>query len=192
MRIPMSELQAALAGCLSECLDTAVEEVSGPVKTDGAHPARLGALRDGFPDRGGACRGAAVCAAEGGTKRGLGGRRGDQGVAAGVVDELGADVADAPEYREPRTRCGAGHVLAHPAVAPRPGSPSIVLREHPDQPLLTYVVRLLGLAGLARLSGLAAQLLAAVQDPLPLVRLGLSEGADLGGHLTHHLLVRSA
>src|ERR1700694_2078557 len=162
MRIPMSELQAALAGGLGERFDAAVEEVTGAIEHHGVHPGLPGALRDGFPDRRGAGGGAAVCAAEGGAELGLGCRRGDQGAAGGVVDELGADVAEAPEHREAWTRRGAGHVLAHAAVAARAGSASIVLREHPDQPLLTYVLWLLGLAGLARLPGLAAKLLTAV------------------------------
>src|ERR1700681_4502316 len=51
---------------------------------------------------------------------------------------------------------------------------------------------LLCLAGLPGLAGLAAELLAPVQDPLPLIRLGLPEGTNLGSHLADHLLVRPA
>ena len=104
------------------------------------------------------------------------GRSGEEGpVREFIVDELRADVAEAAEHRETRARGRAGHVLADTAVTPCAGSASIVLREHADQPSTYYLVSLLGLAGLARLARLASQLLAAIQDALALVRLGLAE-----------------
>src|SRR6202035_2838720 len=58
MRIPMSELQPALAGCLGERLDAAVEEVPGSIEHDRVHARGLGALRDRLADRGRAGGGA--------------------------------------------------------------------------------------------------------------------------------------
>src|SRR5438046_7299083 len=48
----------------------------------------------------------------------------------------------------------------------------------------------MGLLGrLGGLAGLTPDLLTHVADPLPLVRLGWSDGAQLRGHLSHELLV---
>src|ERR1700693_3839301 len=104
MRIPMSELQPALAGCLGERLDAAMEEIPGAIEHDRVHAGGLGSLRDRLADRRGAGGGACACAAEGSTERGLGRRRGNQRPPGGVVDELRADVTKAAEYSKARTR----------------------------------------------------------------------------------------
>src|ERR1700722_1156679 len=81
MRIPMSELQAALAGSLRERLDTAVEEVARAVEHDGVDAGCLRTLGDGLADRSSTRGGAGVGVAEDGTQRRLGRRRSDDRVA---------------------------------------------------------------------------------------------------------------
>src|SRR5450755_4481345 len=137
MRIPMSELQAAFAGRLRKRFDTAMEEITGTVEDHGVDARRLGALGDGLADRRGAVGRARVAVAERGTQCRLSRRRGRERPATGVVDELRADMAEAAEHRQARTRRGSGDVLAHAAVATRSSGAPVVLREHSLQPLTT-------------------------------------------------------
>ena len=50
--------------------------------------------------------------------RGIGGK----GATGAVVDDLRADVLVGPEHGQAGTGGGAGHVLAHAVVPPRPGN----------------------------------------------------------------------
>ena len=104
----------------------------------------------------------------------------DLGDAPRVVHQLGVDVLRGPEYDQPRPLGRARHLVPHPQVPLVPAlraGPNLVDRSH-------------GLLGrLGRLAGLAPDLLAHVADPLPLVRLGRSDGAQLRGHLSHELLI---
>src|SRR5579864_9531254 len=111
-----------------------MEKVSRSIEHDRLDTRGFRSLRDCLADGSRARGGACVGVAENGAKRRLGGQRGDQRATVVVVDKLRADVPEAAEHRETRTRSRAGHVLAHAAVASRAGGASIVLREHPDQP----------------------------------------------------------
>ena len=93
-----------------------------------------------------------------------------------VVDDLGDDVLGGAEDGQARTGRGALDLLADPTMT-TVAAQMLLLGDAAHEDLLT------GLAGLAD------DVLALVADALALVRLGLAEVADLGGHLADPLLV---
>src|SRR5690606_999996 len=111
------ELQPAGARTLGEGGDAAVVPVAAAVEDDGAATGVLGALSDQLADLLrllglGALRRA---------QRGVQGGGGHQGVALGVVHDLGDDVLGGAGDHQARTRLGAGDLLADPQVPAGPG-----------------------------------------------------------------------
>src|SRR3954470_3358996 len=114
-----SESEAALARTVSQCGDSTVVLVAGPVEDDLLDAGRLGPLGEQPPDLLGLGRLVTARGAE----VGLHGGGGREGPAGGVVDDLGQDVPGRPGHDEPRTLGSAEDLLARPDLAaqPRPG-----------------------------------------------------------------------
>src|SRR5690606_16321903 len=124
-----SKFKARLAGAVGQSLDPAVVQVAAPVEDDLADAGLQGPLADEpahFPRRvhvAGLGQPAAELRIEG--------RRGDQGLAGVVADDLGVDVLQAAEHRQARALRGADHLFADPAVAPLAGFvPGLRARRH--------------------------------------------------------------
>src|SRR5690606_11184036 len=113
-----SKFKARLAGAVGQSLDPAVVQVAAPVEDDLADAGLQGPLADEpahFPRRvhvAGLGQPAAELRIEG--------RRGDQGLAGVVADDLGVDVLQAAEHRQERARGrGLDAATRLPAVAAR-------------------------------------------------------------------------
>src|SRR5262249_5556634 len=104
-------------------------------------------------------------------------RRGGDRDALGVVDHLRVDVLRGTEDRKPRAGAGgAADVASHLRGAPQRAVSDCRHRALPSL-LLAF---------------LAEDVLAGILDALALVRLGLAEGPDLGGHVPDLLSVDAA
>src|SRR5688500_3367053 len=112
-RSNQSEIEAALAGSVSQRLHAPVVEIAAAVKHDVLQPLRQRALGDQLADRLG---GVDIAAGLEAFAHRLFQRRGrDQGLAFYVVDDLRINVLRRAEYRQPLAR--AGRLLDLPADA---------------------------------------------------------------------------
>ena len=193
------EVESGFARALGEGTDAAVIAEAGAVEDDLADAGLLGAAGDERADLLGLVALGALALAQLLLER----RGGGQRPARRVVDDLGVDLVEAAEDRQPRPlgacppvsggcergasggRDGGLMVLAllePPGRGPIPGETvGWVGRGRLEVSLLA--------ADLAGLAGLAADDLAGVADALALVGLRLALCADAGGHVADQLLV---
>src|SRR5579872_4022345 len=171
-----SELEAGRARRVRQRANAPMEQVSAAVEDDLVDPFGEERLRDRVTDALGRVEfvrlfhlGAYVARER---------RRVRDRLAGDVVNHLGVDVFGAPEDGETGT-------IRRPADLAADAQPPAL---SPDD---LHGHRLLPSAGLRRLAGLLADLLALVAHALAAVRLGRPKAADLGGGLTHFLFVRT-
>src|SRR5277367_787377 len=164
--MPILEFQSRFAGRFGQRLDAAVILIPAAVEHHGLDALVLGALGDELADFLGPGHIAAVLAV-------LLGRPGRyHRVTLGVVDHLRVDMLHAAKNSQPRTFRRARHAAANALVNAQPDD---VFRIPSCHGLLT------SRAGLA---DLLAQRFAGIPDASILVRIGLTQRAHIGRHLS--------
>src|SRR5450759_3290979 len=169
-----SQGQTALAGTVGDCRDAPVVTVSAAVKDHSVDPGALGALGDQLANLAGL---GGLVTIEG-TQVRFHGRGRSQRLARRVVDDLHEDVPAGSGHHQARTQRRAVDLLAHTVVtATTRGALALGALDDQCHGLLTS------------LSDLAADLLACVTNALALVRVGLTQLANVCGNLADELLV---
>src|SRR5699024_1587574 len=171
------QLQAALAGAVSQGLDTAMIHETAAVEHDLRDALFQSTLGDLFANLGSGLD----VAAETFNVLVHGGRR-HQSHALFIVNDLSVNVLGGAENIQARTSGGAADLAANAAMTTKTGFVLVDLLNH----CLSLLTLFLALAGFAFL---VLDDLALVADALALVRLGGLLGADFSGKLADLLLV---